>query len=112
MAKSDNSPLSMKMKLTGTDRSHPFPLSLLAGVDLESINSSSKSTSPSSVSSERLSMFGEDPLAVDGLPLFFACGVVDCDRRFFATLSGVSGTSEESSSILSFLNFVQFLYHE
>ena len=96
MAKSDNSPLSMKMKLTGTDRSHPFPLSLLAGVDLESINSSSKSTSPSSVSSERLSMFGEDPLAVDGLPLFFA------------TLPGVSGTSEESSSILCFSTLSSF----
>jgi len=49
LAKSDNSSLSMKMKLTGTDRSHPFPLSLLAGVDLESINSSSKSTSPRDV---------------------------------------------------------------
>ena len=99
-------------KLTRTDCSHTFPLSPLAGA--ESITSSKEldSTGPSSVSSERPSVFGEEPLVVEGLALFLARRVIDCDRRFFITLSRVSGTSEELSSVLSFLDFVWFLCHE
>ena len=56
---------TMSRKLTKTECSCPFPLSLLA--DVESIMSSSKelnSTSPSFVSLEHPSMFGEEPLVL------------------------------------------------